>query len=479
MTSLIAAVIGVVALAVVSWYGSTRLRSVLWLYCFVSLMLPTAFGYAVLGENGVVISPARMVAVVGVLSFAIAAVGQPVARRHFPIAGVLAWYLGVRIAELVVSTDFLGGLIFLFGEAGLTTAIFSYIAFCTVRTDRHLSQLVSALLVAGVLISMIGWWEWINQLNFNANVIMPLVGVTQATPQSIYLKATQFPRITATLDHSLALAGLMTLLIPMAAQRMSFSRGASFSLNLVLVAILGLSLFLTFSRIAQLATVLELVACVYLFRARVAGWALVSMMSIGILQLVRIYANTPETLDENTSLLIPTYTIGLIAERWIELASLLVANPIAALIGFGNNRFATANVSEAAQIAQMYTVIDTELIRVLGMTGLIGFTAWILMFVVFFRRVASAVRAVGSAIWQSPVIAIAVGIGGALVTAIPGQSVFSYTQTWPVIGILMGGSLGALSGIRASAPVAVPSRTSADGAWLRPGCLAATNHRPT
>lgn len=443
--------IGIFAAAGVSaLVGSFRLRELLLLCIFLSPLIPTAFGYPLLGTEGIVVTPTRLVDILFLASFAVAVIRRPLLRQHFPLSRVFFFYVGVRALGLFFAPDKAGALIQVFGEAGLFTVGLTYLAFCLIHSQRQLDQLVTTLLVTGVLISLAGWWEWTTQRDFNANVMLPLVGITSEIPQGIAMKAELGPRITGTLDHPLALAGFMVLLFPLALQRAILRRSMVRLINWIIVALIGLSLFLSFSRIAQFAAVLEMFALLYFYRRKCASWILSALVVMGTIALIPIYLSVTESGSSNSTLLVPTYALGIISQRWADLGEAFRSNPLAFLIGFGYSRFdSTASVS-GGQVALLYSRMDTDILKILAVTGILGFITWSAIFYVFFKRLFVMARVYARTVIESPVLPIGIGVAGALLTALPGQSILTYTQTWPIVGVCMGAALGFLDQVRQS-----------------------------
>jgi hypothetical protein len=437
------------------WAGSFQLRLILLLYVAVSPLIPTAFGIPVGGPNGIVISPTRLVAVLCLLSMAVAAFRGNGLRRRFPLSGVFAVYIAVRALGLAFAPDSFGALTFVVGEAGLITVALCYLAYSVIRTPRQSETLVTVLLASGVAASLAGLWEATTQLNFTANVLMPLVGMVSDVPLAISTKAGVLPRLNGTLDHPLALGGFMVLLLPMAIQRVVMCRGLRRAVQWAVLACIGFSLFGSFSRIAQFAAILQTLTLLMVYRQRLAVWAIGIGVAAAAVWLLPLYAGINEGGGVASSLLLPTRTFGIIAQRWLDLGAAFMAEPRALLIGFGYGRSVASASASGGAMALLYSRMDTDVLRILALTGVIGFASWIALFHVFFATVAGNRRR-RRQLRKSPVLGIVVGVAGTLVTAIPGTSVLTYTQTWPVIGVCIGAALG-VARLRTRRPSSQPT----------------------
>lgn len=439
-------IIGVVGCSVallIAWYGSRHLGQLLLAFLFASPLVPTAFGYP-LSESGIIVSPTRVLGLLLMSSFAIAATRKGVLRRGFPLTGVLLLFLSVRAAGIVVSADRPGAVIQLVGEAGLFTALLAYLAFCVIRNRQSFEKLVTTLLVCGFFISLSGLWEWATKLNFSAYVMIPLAVGARADDVAIATKAGGLPRIMGTLDHPLALAGLMVFLFPFALQRAITRLGGARLLYLSLLGLFAASLFLSFERAAQVAAVVGTFVIGLVYWKRGLSWVIAGTVATGALALVWIYGHTTEPIT-GSSLLLPVETLRFIAARWVDLGGDLLSHPVALAVGFGYVRFdATATGVAASEFLLRYSRMDSDIIRVLAVTGVLGFVSWLGVFFVFLKRV-QAVRRRNRTLFRQPAaVALAVAVSGCLLTALPGVSVLTYTQTWPVIAAFIGAALGTL-----------------------------------
>jgi hypothetical protein len=441
--------IGVVcylAAMIVVLLGYLRIRYVLFICVFLSPLIPTAFGYPLV-EHSIVVSPTRVIEFILLVGFGMAALTRPgLVRRGFPLTGVLLFYLSVRAAGVVFAAEKTGALIQLFGEAGLFTVVLSYVAFCAVRNVRQFERLITTVLASGLLISLIGLWEWTTRLDFSANVMMPMIGVTADIGRGLQLKAGQIVRVRATLDHPLALAGLMAFLFPFALQRVVARSGAIRVVFAAIAALFAVTLFISFSRIAQLAAVLETLAILYLYSRRASSWFIGVTVAVGAIALGTLYSRAPES-DTANSLLVPLYTLELLAGRWLDLGKAFLAHPLALLIGFGFTRFDVPDfriVDSMKDISLLWSRMDTDILRILALTGVLGFASWIGIFFVFLRRIVRGRRLHTHSVGQAPLLAMGIGVAGCLLTTLPGVSVLTYTQTWPVVAACMGAALGSL-----------------------------------
>jgi len=87
----------------VSWLASFRPRYVLYLSVFLSPLIPTAFGYSLV-ESSIIVSPTRVVELVLVIAFVIAATRFGVLRPHLPMPLTFASYVVVRAMRLIGPT---------------------------------------------------------------------------------------------------------------------------------------------------------------------------------------------------------------------------------------------------------------------------------------------------------------------------------------------------------------------------------------
>jgi len=433
----------------VSWLASFRPRYVLYASTFLSPLIPTAFGYSLV-ESSIIVSPTRVVELVLVMAFVIAATRGGLLRRHFPLAAIFAFYLVIRMIGVIIAPEKAGALIQLFGEAGLFTMLLGYIAFSVIRNREQFDRLITTVLASGCLISCIGICERITERDFSGNVLMPLIGKTLENWDTIELKAGLIPRVRATLDHPLALAGLMVFLFPFALQRAIVRSGLARVLYFGITGLLGVALFLSFSRIAQLAVLLETIAMLWFYSRKLMTWLLAITVGIGVIVLASIYkkGNEAPVGEKPSSLLFPVRTISLIGGRWVELGKAFAAHPYAAIIGFGFTRFTTdAYAPETMTIKDLsafYSNMDTDVLRVLAVTGILGFISWAGIFLVFLKRLISSKRVHPYSARQAPLLALAIAVPGCMLTALPGTSVLTYTQTWPIIAVCMCAGLGIL-----------------------------------
>jgi len=391
-----------------------------------------------------------VVELVLVIAFVIAATRGGVLRRHFPLAGIFAFYFVVRAIGLIVAPEKAGALIQLFGEAGLFTMLLAYIAFCVIRNREQFDRLITTVLASGCIISCIGIWERITERDFSGNVLMPLIGKTLENWDTIELKAGLIPRIRATLDHPLALAGLMVFLFPFALQRAIVRSGFARVVYFVITGLLGVALFLSFSRIAQLAVLLETIAMLWFYSRKVMTWLLAITVGIGVIVLASIYkkGNEAPVGEKPSSLLFPVRTMALIGGRWVELGRAFTAHPYAAIVGFGFTRFTTDAYSPETMtikdLSSYYSNMDTDVLRILAVTGILGFLSWAGIFAVLLKRLVSFARLGPYSARYAPLLALVIAVPGCMLTALPGTSVLTYTQTWPIIAVCMCAGLGIL-----------------------------------
>jgi len=433
----------------VSWLASFRPRYVLYISMFLSPLVPTAFGYSLV-ESSIIVSPTRVVELVLVIAFVIAATRGGVLRRHFPLAAIFAFYLVVRAIGLIVAPEKAGALIQVFGEAGLFTMLLGYIAFCLIRNREQFDRLITTALASGCVISFVGIWERVTERDFSGNVLMPLIGKALENWDTIELKAGLIPRVRATLDSSLALAGLMVFLFPFALQRAIVRSGFARVVYFVITGLLGVALFLSFSRIAQLAVLLETIAMLRFYSRKAMTWILAITVGIGVIVLASIYKNQNEAPvgEKPSSLLFPVRTMALIGNRWIELGKAFAAHPYAAIVGFGFTRFTTDEYTPETMtikdLSAYYSNMDTDILRILAVTGILGFVTWAGIFAVFLKRLVTFRRLSPYSARYAPLLALAIAVPGCMLTALPGTSVLTYTQTWPIIAVCMCAGLGIL-----------------------------------
>jgi hypothetical protein len=334
-------------------------------------------------------------------------------------------------------------MILLAGEGGLVTAILAYAAFRLIRNRHQLDRLVTTLLLAGIIVALIGLWEWFTQSYFQATPLVRQFTTTPVIVEEIAFKAQGLPRITSTLAHSLILAGLMAFLLPLAMQRAVLRHGVQRTLHLGVFILLTVALILTFGRIALFATALEIGALLLVYRKKSVAWLLSGALGLAALAVLHIYATFTGFGDTN-SLLNPINQINTIVQRWAAMFQAFSNQPMALLIGFGNITARLDSTSSGAEQALSWVRMDTDLIRVTATTGVLGLVTWLGLFWNFFRQVRCAWRKHRPMLLKSPALGIAIGLAGALLTTLPGVTILTYTQVWPVVGICMGAAIGSL-----------------------------------
>jgi hypothetical protein len=421
--------------------GIIRPRWLLLTFVFLAPIVPVNVGYSLLGEQGMTISPVRLIAACFIVGLAVKVLLGRV-PSGFPLAIPFVLYLAVRFAGLIIAPDKVGGAVLLAGEYGALTAILSYGAYCVIRCRSELNRLMTVALVAAVIAGGIGMWEWETGRYFRATPIVQHYSAVPVIGDTIDWKIPGLKRITGPFQHSLILAGFMCFLIPVGIERARMNRGVHKLVAYAMLAFLVVALVLTFGRAALAVTVLEALAMVKLTRGRRVWPVAVAIAAVAVM-MVPIYGSY-HTPGEQVSLLVPKTQLTTFVTRYVRLISDFRSDPAGSLVGFGLARSDLSAVASRGERSWRWTGTDSDFERVLGTSGILGFLTWLLLFLYFAACIWRAAKRGRRVVWETPIGAISIGVVGAVMLAIPGVSVLTYPQTLPIVAITMGAALRVL-----------------------------------